>query len=294
MDALSITQLSQFSGVKAHTIRIWEQRYNALSPDRSEGNVRTYNGLQLRRLLNIVSLLEMNYKISSVATLSDDSLHELIQRAHNLQQDLEANSHISQLISHGMRYDELEFSRLLDKLIEESGVVEVYKQVVYPLINRVGLMWSANMLPPAQEHFISNLIRQKILSLTENLPKPKIGSKKWVLLLPEGEFHEMGLFIAHYVLKLKGYSVVYLGANVPLETLNVALREIKPDSIFLFFVHNDFPENAQKFIDEIKIEHITNHLFMSGNHKIFQNVKLSKRMKWVKDVQDLFLQEEQN
>lgn len=287
MNALSITQLSQFSGVKAHTIRIWEQRYNALVPERSEGNVRMYSGDQLRRLLNIVSLSELNYKISKLCSMSDQELQLLIKQSFQLDTAFEPNVYIPQLVKAGMAYDEIGFNKLLNIVIEKWGVVEAYQQVVYPLINKVGLLWSANMIPPAQEHFISNLVRRKLWSLSDAIALDDRNTKKWVLLLPEDEYHEIGLLMAQYLLRLKGITVIYLGSSVSVEVLNLALADVKPDAVFLFFVHNDMPESAQRYIDQVNLEHVKGNIFLSGHSKIHEQLCLNSRMFWLNNVSDL-------
>ncbi|MEO6135554.1 MAG: MerR family transcriptional regulator, partial [Ginsengibacter sp.] len=201
MNSFSISQLSQFSGVKQHTIRIWEQRYNALTPGRSEGNTRYYDGDQLRRLLNIVNLNGAGMKISEIGILSDEELFAL---AAKLENEDNSNAHayfISQLINAGLDYDEVAFEKAFSHSVEKCNIKEVYLNILYPLMVRLGIMWSSDAIPPAQEHFLSNLMKQKLFSLINSVAPSKIKSDAWLLFLPEDEFHEIGLLYANYVLR---------------------------------------------------------------------------------------------
>ena len=162
MNLFSISQLSQISGIKAHTIRMWEQRYNALKPNRSEGNTRYYDNLQLRRLLNIVSLMNSGYKVSELGVMSDKKLFTLLeQQQGKVESDDPEDFYISQLIAAGMSYDEQHFEKIFSHCLLRFGLKNAYTHVLYPLLSRIGLMWASNSIPPAQEQFISNIIRQK-------------------------------------------------------------------------------------------------------------------------------------
>ena len=240
MKVFTIAQLEQFSGIKAHTIRIWEQRYNALQPNRSEGNTRYYDNNQLRRLLNIVSLLELKYKPSKLCILTDEQLFELIDK-HLLSvksEDSKSEFYISQLIAAGTEYDELTFSKIYQNAFNEKGMKMVYQDIIYPLLVRVGYMWSQDSLIATQEHFISNLLKRKILAAIEEQTNTEVTSdKSWLLFLPENEFHELGLLISCYLLKIVGNKVYYLGSNVPFEALKNTLNEIYVSDALTFVVH---------------------------------------------------------
>ena len=161
MNQFSISQLQQFSGVKAHTIRIWEQRYNALSPSRSEGNTRFYDGNQLRRLLNIVSLLETDYKISELCAKSDDELYALINKQIEVKLgDENSEYYISQLIAAALNFDETHFEKIFSTLLLRKGLLETYETIIYPLLERVGQLWASNSIRTSNEHFLSNLIKK--------------------------------------------------------------------------------------------------------------------------------------
>jgi methanogenic corrinoid protein MtbC1 len=286
LDYFSIAQLSRFSGIKAHTIRMWEQRYDALRPERSSGNTRCYSGADLKRLLNIVSLTD-EYKVSQLCRMNDKVLNSLIEKKYT-EESANGNDHfISQLISAGMEFDEPSFQKILSHCLLRFGMISTYTKIIYPLLKRVGLMWSADQLPPAQEHFMSNLIRQKISTATDLLPFPKENAKKWLLILPEDEHHEIGLLMAQYILKAGGKKVYYLGASVPLNTLFSAWKSIRPDALLVFFVHDDLPGDINEYLSNLSNKCKTSTIYISGNEKLISKLKLNQKTKWLKETEQL-------
>lgn len=288
MNSFSISQIAQYAGIKPHTIRIWEQRYNALKPTRSEGNTRYYNNSQLRRLLNIVSLRDTDYKVSELCAMPDKKLFELVEQQGDLSIATKPNKYlVSQLIAAGMNYDETNFEKIFSHCLLKYGLRNTYTEVLYPMLIQLGLMWTSNSLPPVHEHFISNLIRQKLLTAVDSLPPAKSESDSWLLFLPENEFHEIGLLFANYLIRLSGKKVVYLGANVPLQSLKVAVKDTKPSHLLLFFVHNNLPENAQEYLNQLTVTIPKINLFLSGSRKLISQLETGKRIQWLKSIEDL-------
>ncbi len=195
MDSFSISELAQYSGIKSHTIRIWEKRYDALRPDRSAGNTRHYNGKQLKRLLNISSLLDTDYKVSELCAMPDEKLKALHASRFDTAIPVQEEYFVLQLISAALTFDELQFVHVFSHCVLRYGLKDTYMLVLYPALNRIGLMWLSDSLPTASEHFISNLIRQKIFTGIDSLPPAKPGKHSWILFLPENEFHEIGLLM---------------------------------------------------------------------------------------------------
>ena len=287
MNRLSIAQLAQFSGIKPHTIRIWEQRYNALSPERTEGNTRTYSGNDLRRLLNIVGLLDSKYKVSELCVMSDDNLQELIQQHYTDHGDSDSQKYVLQLIAAGIEFNQLEFEIILNFCIDKLGLAATFKDVIYPLLQRLGMMWAADLIPPAQEHFMSNIVRQKLLVALDSLPQPKENATKWLLFLAEDEFHEIALLFAHYILRQRGENVIYLGTNVPLNTLQQAAETIMPESILTFFVKSNFPEDQQVYLNSIRNCFPKGNIYISGNEKLISTLILDSETTWLRNIDDL-------
>lgn len=272
MNDFSIAQLSQFSGIKPHTIRIWEQRYNALAPKRSEGNVRRYDGSQLKRLLNIVSLLEMDYKISDVGHLSDQKINSLLTKSGDHVNNF-YDPFISNLITAALEFDEAAFEKIFSHCLLKYGMEKTYMEVLYPMLEKVGLMWSTNLLDPGNEHFISNLVRQKIITAIDSLPSFESRKKTWLLFLPENEFHEIGLLMANYLLRLYGRRTVYLGANAPLETIAAVAKNTGIQNWLLFLVRNQNPDEIACYISTLKIGGNHAKIYLAGEKMLLDKIK---------------------
>jgi len=284
----SISQLEQFSGIKAHTIRIWEQRYNALKPNRSEGNTRYYDDSQLRRLLNIVSLMNSGYTVSELCGMPDKKLFKIVDEKLNTNTGNEAISEyfVSQLITAGMFFDESHFEKIFSSAMMRFGLKDAYIKVIYPLLLRMGLMWAIDKMPPSKEHFITNLIRQKLFTAIDSLPPAKSSKDIWVLFLPENEFHEIGLLFSHYLIRQSGKKVIYLGTNVPLSTLANAAKEIKPTHLLFFLVKNNIPGDSQLLIKELTKYFIKTKMHVSGNEKLISQLNIGKNIQWLKSVEE--------
>ena len=289
MNLFSIAQLEQFSGIKAHNIRIWEQRYNALTPERSKGTTRYYDNSQLKRLLNIVSLLGADYKISTIGSMKDKDLNKLLDATINTPEPaMNANEYsISQLISAGINFDDVHFEKIFASCLLRYGMKNTYINILYPLLVRIGLMWVKDGLPEAPEHFISNLIRQKLFAAIDALPPANASKQNWVLHLPENEFHEIGLLFSNYMIRRAGNKVIYLGSNVPIETLVSIVKDQSPDNILFFLVHHDDPKNAQQYIDMIKKNCTKTKIHIAGREKLLAHLKLGKGVNWIRSVEDL-------
>ncbi len=291
MNYFSISQLARYSGIKPHTIRMWEQRYNALTPNRSEGNTRYYDNKQLRRLLNIASLMESDYKVSELCSMPDKKLFSLVQQLPVGVADKSGNEFfVLQLISAGMNYDEINFDKIFSHCILKYGIKETYLKVIYPMLHRVGVMWTTNALEPAAEHFISNQVRQKLFTVIDSLPAAKTTKDSWLLFLPENEFHEIGLLFANFVIRQSGRKTIYLGANVPLESLFVAVKETSTENVLLFFAHNDLPGETQNYLDELCLFLGNRKIFVGANPSLFETIKTGKNIHWLSSPQDLELQ----
>ena len=287
MNLFSISQLAQFSGIKPHTIRIWEQRYNAFKPERSEGNTRYYDDKQLRRLLNIVSLMEQGHKVSQLCSLTDDALFSMIHESSQINSSDTAEYYINQLIAAGMSFDSGHFEHILTLSFSAYGIRETYKTVIYPLMNRIGLLWASDMLPTTSEHFISNIFYQKLSAAIDSLPLPDSTKKTWLLFLPENEFHELPLLYANFLIRLSGHKVIYLGSNVPIKSLRSAVIDTTPDYLLMFLVHFDLPEQIQKDIETINEYFSGDKIYLAGNHKLISSIKYPRKAEYLQSVEDI-------
>jgi DNA-binding transcriptional MerR regulator len=214
MAVYSIKELENLSGIKAHTLRIWEKRYNLIEPHRTTTNIRYYTDQELKKILNVAMLNRHGIKISKISRLSDQELKEEILRLSVSNPHLENT--IDSMIVSMIDMDEIKFNSILSKAISKKGFTDTFINIVYPFLEKVGILWMAGEVRPAQEHFIVNLIRQKIITTVDgfsNIFNP--NAKKFLLFLPEDEWHEVGLLFSLYLLKEAGHEVLYLGQSVP-------------------------------------------------------------------------------
>lgn len=213
MSSYTIKDLEKISGIKAHTIRIWEQRYQFLQPQRTETNIRTYSSDELKTILNVSLLNKYGFKISHIDKMSAEQMEEKILTLNQIdaQKERVVNAIIKEMVSLNM----LQFEKQLDIYIAQKGIDKAIIEIIFPFLERVGILWVTNHINPAQEHLATNIIRQKIILGIEKLPPVLHYSKRIILFMPEGEYHELGLMYVHFLLKQKGVYVDYLGANVP-------------------------------------------------------------------------------
>lgn len=284
----SISDLEQLSGVQIHTIRMWERRYNALEPMRSAGNTRLYDDNHLRRLLNIVGLSKTGLKISQVCAMSDQEIDVLLKEDMNstISADTKHEFYISQLLSLGMAYKDAEFDKLIDKCIQEYGMIHTYKKVIYPLLVRLGLMWRRDHICPAQEHFLSNKIRQKIYVAINELPITLDRQAKWLLFLPEDEDHDIGLLFANYLLRLQGQRVLYLGAKVPFDALENVISHSMVDHMLLFLTRSKPVADANEYLNRLATEYKNINIHIAGNTKLIGDLSLAGNITWFRNIEE--------
>jgi DNA-binding transcriptional MerR regulator len=214
----TIKDLENISGIKAHTIRIWEKRYNLLSPQRTQTNIRYYSTENLQKLLNVALLNKNNYKISKIAEMSTDLI---VLTAKELSNKIAINDEgINSFKLAMFQFDKVLFNNTYSELSQKYTFRGIFKNVFIPFLNHIGLLWQTDTLLPAHEHFISNLIAQKIQVNTEKLEYSVTDSETtYVLFLPENEIHELGLLYLNYELVLRGNNTIYLGQSLPLNNL---------------------------------------------------------------------------
>lgn len=250
MNAFTIKDLENLSGIKAHTIRIWEQRYTFLNPQRTETNIRYYTGDELKTVLNIALLNKYGFKISHIDKMSSAEMREKTLSLNQTQAQIERM--VNELISCMVDMKIEEFESLLDGYIKNKGIEKTIPQIIFPFLERIGILWITNHINPAQEHLVTNIIRQKLIMGIETCHAP-INYKKTVLVfLPEGEHHELGVLFTYYLFKSKGLKVIYLGANVPLKDVEYVATLKKPDFLYshLTSVANNF--NFEKFLVNVQ------------------------------------------
>lgn len=245
-----IQDLEVYSGIKAHTIRIWEKRYNLLHPTRLNRNIRKYSLEDLQKLLNVSLLYNKGYKISKLSKLSEEELQEETRKLSL--ETIESNYHVNILIVSMYSFDSLSFEKSYQELVSKVGFEFIFTDVYIPLLDHIGVLWQTDAIKPAHEHFISNLISQKIILNTALVSPAKIleTTKVFVLFLPEGEIHELGLLYLNYRLKKLGAKSIYLGRSVPFSNLEFVSNEFD-DIVWLCpFVIGKSMEEKQEFLKQ--------------------------------------------
>lgn len=250
----SIKDLENLSGIKAHTIRIWEKRYNILEPMRSDTNIRNYDLKSLQKLLNVVLLNEYGYKISRIAEHSSEKIEILVREI--ISEKSTKNHALNAFKMAMINFDQALFFNTYNSLLAEKSFRDVFYEVVVPLMEEIGLLWQAGTISPAQEHFISFLIKQKLLLNTEKLQslEPTRTDKVFVLYLPENEIHELGLMYLNYEILLNGYKTIYLGESVPIESLKYMKKYFDTIVYVSYLTVEPTKDTIDSYIKEISSE----------------------------------------
>lgn len=249
MDAFTIKDLENLSGIKAHTIRIWEQRYNFLNPSRTDTNIRYYTNEELITLLNIALLNKYGYKISHIDKMKPIEMKERILSLTQSEAQLERI--VNELIESMVDLRIEDFESVLDFQISTKGIEKTITQIIFPFLERIGILWVTSRVNPAQEHLVTNIIRQKlILGIERTVPALQVTSTA-LLFLPEGEHHELGILFMYYLLKSRGVKVLYLGANVPLRDV-VYVADLKvPSFVYTHLTSVASNFNFEKFLGKV-------------------------------------------
>ena len=250
----SIKDLENLSGIKAHTIRIWEKRYDILQPMRTDTNIRLYDLASLQKLLNITLLHDYGYKISKIATYPQEKIPSLVREIISSKT---AKSHaISEFKMAMMNFDQELFFNTYNWLIAEKSFKEVFYQVFIPLLDELGLLWQSDTITPAHEHFISYLIKQKVLVNTEKLQvlKPTKTDKIFVLSLPMNEIHELGLMYLNYEILLQGYKTVFLGESMPINNLKDLKKHFNSIVFISYMTVQPERDMLDSYIEKMSVE----------------------------------------
>ncbi|WP_339709113.1 MerR family transcriptional regulator [uncultured Kriegella sp.] len=248
--SFSIRDLEHLSGIKAHTIRIWEKRYGLLQPERTDTNIRTYGLASLQKLLNIVYLYNDGYKISKIAKIDEAEIPALV---NEIQLSKNSDGHIiNEFKLAMMNYDQALFMNTYNTLLSNKDFHTIFYDIFIPLLNEMGLLWQTDTITPAQEHFITALIKQKIITNTEKFQQlePFKTDKVFVLFLPENEIHDIGLlFINHEIIR-RGYQTIFLGPAVPLENLAGLMEHFKNVYFISYFTLQPSMDKIEKYVHD--------------------------------------------
>lgn len=262
MNAFTIKDLQNLSGIKAHTIRIWEQRYSFIKPQRTQTNIRYYSNDELKKILNISLLNKYGYKISHINKMDDTEIRQKIFSLSGAEAQQERM--VNELIQHMVDMNMESFEAVMDGFIQSRGFDKTITHIIFPFLERIGILWVTNHINPAQEHLVTNIIRQKLIAGIESSVTHLTTGKNVLLFLPEGEYHELGLLYISYLLKSRGHKTLYLGANVPLSDLEFVARLKKPAYLYTHLTAAASGFNFEKFLNQVSTRTAGCPLIISG------------------------------
>lgn len=250
MNLFTIKDLENLSGIKAHTLRIWEQRYNFLKPKRTFTNIRYYSNEELKTILNIALLNRYGFRISHIDKMAPTEIREKILSLS--QTEAQQERIINELIRFMVDLDMDAFEAALSNYIVARGIERAITQIIFPFTEKIGVLWLTSHINPAQEHLVFNVIRQKLMVGIESV-RPSLKIQKTVLLfLPEGEYHELGLLFMYFLLKARGVTVLYLGSNVPVKDVEYVTNLKKPDYIYAHITNASQNFQFDKFLTNLR------------------------------------------
>lgn len=279
MGRYSIKDLEQLSSIKAHTLRVWEQRYEIIQPKRTSTNIRYYDDNDLRLILNISFLNRNGYKISNIAKMSTVEIQEVVVGISD--SNLEFPNQVNALVIAMVNLDEVRFEKIISTNTLQFGFEQTMMNIVYPFLSRVGILWQTGSINPAHEHFITNLIRQKLVVAIDGQISPQNPhAKKYVLYLPEGELHELSLLFATYVIKSRHNRAIYLGQSLPLQDIGLMGEVYNPDYVMTVITSYPTKDTIIAYVKEMKIKCQGATILLSG----YQTLQAKSELEALGDV----------
>ncbi len=272
MAIYSIKDLEKLSGIKAHTIRIWEQRYKIIHPKRTQTNIRYYEDDDLKLLLNVALLNRHGHKISRIAQMEKNELAEKVAEISSVN-DL-SGTQLDALTISMIEMDEFKFERIVTANIAQIGFERTMMEVIYPFLDKLSILWLTGSINPVQENFISYLIRQKIISAIDHtICASSEEQRKFIIYLPEGERQELSILFMHYLLKSRNNHVIYLGQDISIQDLKDAFKIHAPDFIFTMITESFAKESVQTYVEKLSGYFPSSRILISGYQVIAQGVQ---------------------
>lgn len=289
MNKFSIRDIENLTGIKAHTIRIWEQRYGILQPKRTATNIRYYDALDLKLALRISLLNNYGYKISRIHEMSEDDMNALIQKIND--KDFKLQVLVNELLETTLAMDIDRFERLVNEYMRKYGIEQTIEQLIFNFLEKVGIMWMTDRIFPAQEHMMSNVVYRKLALAIENLPPKEADASPSVLLfLPEGEIHDIGLMYVNYLLRKYEKNPIYLGANSPIKEVKLVVEAKQPDYLYVHLTSVTSEFDVNKYLQKLHNAFPNAKILVSGSllrstkHIPIQNIKLLFTLQEVRDT----------
>jgi len=278
----SISELEKLSGVKAHTIRIWEKRYQLIQPRRTETNIRYYLKDDLTKLLRVSILNNNGYKISSIANFEDNNIKEKVEELISKNDAIE--NYIDYLIVTMVNMDELLFEKEVAKLVHKLGFEDTIVNVIYPFLSKIGVLWINERINPAQEHFITHLIRQKIISAIDRIPLKDTYYASFIMYLPDSELHELGLLFCYYIAKKNGFKVYYLGQTVPIDDVIKVTKIHNPEYIVTSFINSISEKQLEKHVHKMAKNFKNKQIIIMGSQAKQKLKNIPENVQMIDDV----------
>jgi DNA-binding transcriptional MerR regulator len=284
MSYYSIKDIEQLSGIKAHTLRIWEQRYNFIQPKRTDTNIRYYDDDDLKLVLNIALLKDNGLKISRICEMQGDELKLEVKTL--MEKKLGFPDQIQGLTLAMLELDEERFEKILSTNILQIGFERTMINLINPFFQKIGILWQTGAIKPAQEHFISNLIRQKIIVAIDGQINTLNYNKKYIMYLPQNELHEITLLFSNYIAKSRNNKVIYLGQNVPHCDLVDIYKDHNPDFILTVLTSSPPLDEVQSYVYKISETFKNCTILVSGHHIVGQDLELPSNIVLLNKLQD--------
>jgi len=285
LNRFSIKDIEILTGIKPHTIRIWEQRYGIIKPQRTATNIRYYTEEDLKLMLNVSLLNKMGFKISKITCLKPNEIEHKVLSL--VEQANDADINLSALLNCMVRLDEDTFEHLLNKYLETNGLESTMTRILFPFLYRIGLLWQTGSITPAYEHFFTNLVRQKIIAaIDKQVLSPLPDAKRFLLFLPPNEPHELGLLYAHYVIRQRGHRSVYMGLNLPIDHIICAHECCQPDFIVTTLTSCIKINAIEEFIVQISKTFSKSKILLSGAQAVNRSLHLPQNVQVISDFDD--------
>lgn len=290
MKKYSIKDIERFSGIKAHTLRSWENRYDILQPERDDNNNRLYSEEQLKHVLNISLLLSKGLSISQIKELTPSEFVTKVNEISDLNGTHKGNQlevKINALVLSMLEFDESRFEKVLASCLLQRSFENTLREVIYPFLNRIGIMWRTGEISTAKEHFIYQLIRQKIIVAIDGLGQVPPSSERYLLFLPKSEFQDLLILMYMYVLKSKGKSCIYLGEDIPFDDLKEASHIVRPDALFTVIKAPASKIDTQAYVYQLSEAFTEQQILLAGNPYFMEDLEYPKNVQRIVQIDDL-------
>ncbi len=285
MAVYSIRDLEKLTGIKAHTIRIWEQRYNLISPARTETNIRFYTDDHVRHLFNVSLLNKQGLKISHIAKMTPENV--ALQVAKIADHDHDASVQIDALTLAMINLDEMAFEYVFKNFVSENGFENTMLELVYPFLDKLNVLWLTGGVSPVHEKFIGNLVRRKLICAIDhqNSDIPR-DATTFLLFLPENENQELNLLFMQYLLRCRQFRVVYLGQQTSLADLQASCQTVQPDFVFTVLNEPPYRQSIQIYTEHLSKAVGKSRVLLTGAQFLAHPVKMPANALWLNDLRD--------